>query len=232
MTRRGPALGSALFPSAWLVLAAALSSPWVASPAGLEGSRGTLKTPLLTVPQPSLAGVEPGVAQALSMAQRSLDVLVARGNLTPAELATAYGDTGMLYHAHLAFAAAEACYRNAADLAPDEQHWPYYLGYLYQQNGRLAEAVQAYEQALVIDPGLAQAHWRLGEALLNQNLLKASRRHLQIAAETADTRAAALFALGQLALATRDYGTAVRHLSEALRLAPQASRIHLTLAIA
>ncbi len=232
MTSRGAALGTARSASAWLVLAAALGTLWSPSPAGLEGGRGTLQTPLMTVPQPRLAGADPGVAQALSLARRSLDVLVARGDLTPAELATAYGDTGLLYHAHLAFAAAEACYRNAADLAPDERRWAYYLGYLYQQNGRLAEAVQAYEQALIVDPGFALAHWRLGEALLDQGLLEASRRHLRIAAETADTRAAALFALGRLALATRDYGTAIRDLSEALRLAPRASRIHLTLAMA
>jgi protein O-GlcNAc transferase len=70
-------------------------------------------------------------------------------------LAALTGDAGN-------WARAEACYRRAAELAPEDATIPYNLGLLFQRQGRLDEAGAWYQRAIAIDAGLAQAHNNLG----------------------------------------------------------------------
>jgi predicted O-linked N-acetylglucosamine transferase (SPINDLY family) len=57
---------------------------------------------------------------------------------------------------------AEACYRRAAELAPEDAGIPYNLALLFQRQGRLDEAGAWYQRAIEINAGLAQAHNNLG----------------------------------------------------------------------
>ena len=59
-------------------------------------------------------------------------------------LMEAYGGLGQLYHAYELTSAAEASYRNANRLAPEEHRWLQLLGDLYDQTGRLEEAEASF----------------------------------------------------------------------------------------
>jgi tetratricopeptide (TPR) repeat protein len=187
---------------------------------------------LVAVPVPKLAGAEASVARALGAARAQLDALVAREDVGPHELAEAYGETGLLYHAHVAFDAAEACYQNAMVLAPDDFRWPYLLAYVHQQNGRLEEAARYYRTALAIQPGHLPAKLRLAEVYIELEQLERAEPLLEAAVSSDELKARALSGLGQIALARRDYQRAATLLEQALAAAPDASRLHYTLAMA
>jgi len=187
---------------------------------------------LIAVPVPKLAGAEESVARALGAARAQLDALVARDNVEPHELADAFGETGLLYHAHVAFDAAEACYQNAMVLAPDDFRWPYLLAYVHQQNGRLEQAARYYRKALAVQPDHLPAKLRLAEVYIELEQLGRAEPLLEAAVSSDELKARALSGLGQIALARRDYQRAATLLEQALAAAPDASRLHYTLAMA
>ena len=84
------------------------------------------------MPQPNLGIIADGVRQQIEARQAELERLRGRGDVPAGQLATAYGQLGMLYHTYRMFDAAEACYRNAQLFAPDVYRWAHYLGFLRQ----------------------------------------------------------------------------------------------------
>jgi tetratricopeptide (TPR) repeat protein len=186
----------------------------------------------VAVSVPRLAGAEESVARALSAARVQLDALVARKDVPSHELAEAYGETGLLYHAHVAFDAAEACYQNAMALAPDDFRWPYLLAYVHQQKGRLEQAAQYYRKALAVKPDHLPAKLRLAEVYIGLEQFDRAEPLLEAAASSDALKAAALSGLGQIALARRDYQRAATQFEQALAAAPDASRLHYSLAMA
>lgn len=187
---------------------------------------------LLPVPAPDLATAEAAVRRALEHARADLDESLAREPPDPTALAEAFGKTGMLYQAHLILEPAEACYRNAAQLAPRDHRWRYYLGYLYQSRGRFDEAAEAYARALALRPEIAPARLRLGQVYLELARLAEAEPALRAASQTSGLEGAAAFALGRLAYARQDYPQAQRWLQAALAASPAASRVHYTLGLA
>ena len=69
------------------------------------------------------------------------------------ELASAFGQYGMVLQAAEFYDVAEPCYLNAQKLAPDEIRWPYYLAGLYKSRGETDKAEAAYKQALALQSG-------------------------------------------------------------------------------
>lgn len=187
---------------------------------------------LLPIPLPNLAQTDPVVQRVLLAARAELDSLVAQREVPRPDLAEAYGEMGLLYHAHLVFAAAEPCYRNAHSLAPDDPRWPYYLAYLSEQNGRLEQAAAGYRGTLEIQPDHAQARLRLGQIYLELDRFALAEPLFQASTRVEKLQGAALFGLGQLALAQKDPERAIRLLQQALVVSPEASQMHYPLAMA
>lgn len=185
---------------------------------------------LLPVPLPDLNALESSVAQQIRDVQRSVTDLVAKTNLNSRDLAEAYGSLGQLYHAYEIFDAAEACYRNATRLRPDDFRWLHLLGYLHQQTGGLEEAVEFYDAALKARPDDHVATVHLGDVYLRLNRRTEARAQFQAA--LARFPAAALSRLGDLALIEGRYKDAIRDFEGALERVPQATRIHYSLAMA
>ena len=61
-------------------------------------------------------------------------------------------------------ALAEALFRQASERDPTSVEAHFYLGVVLSQQGKLEDAVQAYQAALGLEPNLAEAHWNLGLA--------------------------------------------------------------------
>lgn len=185
---------------------------------------------LLPVPAPKLNRVDSDVRFALEKARYQLESLI-DADTDPWKLSESYGNTGLLYHAHLILGPAAVCYRNAAQLTPRDYRWPYYLGYVRQQAGRLDQAAEAYRVALQLNPESAVTQLRLGGIRLELGQLERAEPLLRKAAAQPELKGAALFELGKLAYARRDFAAARDSLLDALEVDPKASRIHYTLAL-
>src|SRR5215471_4431870 len=106
---------------------------------------------LVPIPAANTAGLEPSVLAAIAKAQAQLDRVKAE-KPSDSELGDAYGELAMTYHAHSLVPSAEAAYANARALAPRDRRWPYLLGHLYNDAGRLPEAIPVFEAAYALDP--------------------------------------------------------------------------------
>src|SRR5262249_47459479 len=79
------------------------------------------RPPLLPVTLPDLSRVDPGVQ---AQVRGRYDTLNRAMSGSSTELASAYGQYGMVLQAAEYFDAAEPCYLNAQALAPNEMRWP------------------------------------------------------------------------------------------------------------
>jgi tetratricopeptide (TPR) repeat protein len=214
----------------WLAWASVCVAPVLAlqapSPAVLPPARPNL----LPVPLPPLDVLESSVADQIREVQRSVTTLLGKPDLGRVETAEAYGTLGQLYHAYELFDAAEACYKNANRLRPDDFRWSHLLGYLHQQTGRLEDAIGFYDAALIAKPDDYIATLYLGDVYLRLNRRAEARARFQASLDRFP--AAALSRLGDLALVESRYKDAIREFEAALERVPQATRIHYSLAMA
>lgn len=190
-----------------------------------------LATPPAPVPNPSLAGMEAEIAAQLSAARSQLEAALAQG--APAEqLAGAYGELGMLYHAYALVDASAACYANAERLAPKDARWPYLQAVLLHEDSRLDEAAPAYRRALALVPDLFPALVHLAEIHLHRNELEAAEALLGRALAAAPDSPAARSLAGQIALSRREWTKAVELLAGVLAAVPEANLLHHPLGLA
>jgi tetratricopeptide (TPR) repeat protein len=150
----------------------------------------------------------------------------------PGELATAFGEMGKLFVAAEYYDAAEACLRNAQQLAPADMRWPYFMGHLFRYRSEPAKAIPFFEQALSHAPNdLPTLVW-LAEMNLAANRPDAAAAPLEKAESLDSSSAAVSYGLGRVALAKQDYTQAAKYLEKALAAAPQATRVHYQLGLA
>ena len=90
---------------------------------------------------------------------------------------------GRLYHLTGERGRAEAQYRDAVRLAPDDPIPHFNLGVLLEEQGRRDEAALAYAQAVTRDPEFADAHCNLGLLLESMGRKQDAMRHLMTARE-------------------------------------------------
>jgi Flp pilus assembly protein TadD len=90
---------------------------------------------------------------------------------------------GRLYHLTGERGRAEAQYRDAVRLAPDDPIPHFNLGVLLEEQGRRDEAAHAYAQAVARDPEFADAHCNLGLLLESMGRKQDAMRHLMTARE-------------------------------------------------
>ena len=98
-------------------------------------------------------------------------------------MADAHVNLGRLYHLAGERGRAEAHYRDAVRLAPDDPVPHFNLGVLLEELGRREEAAHAYGQAVSRDPDFADAHCNLGLLLESLGRRQDAMRHLMAARE-------------------------------------------------
>jgi tetratricopeptide (TPR) repeat protein len=181
---------------------------------------------------PDISSASPQVQSQLRDAYAALQQKLS-GAAEPAESrAAAYGDMGRLFFATEYFDAAEACFVNAQSLDPGDLRWPYLLAHVHRRRNEPAQAAAAFERVLTLDPNYVPALVWLGDMRLVEGRADAAEAPLAKALTLAPGEAAALDRAGRAALARRDYPTAVKQLSAALQLRPEASSLHYPLSLA
>lgn len=186
---------------------------------------------LTPIPATDTSKLETAVRNRIAAAHAEFD-RVAASSPSRSQLAAAYGELAMVYHAQDLPTPAEVAYANAHRLAPRDKRWPYLLAHLYADASRLPEAIKTFEAVRAIDPEDAPTRIYLGQLYLQGGEFGKARASFEKARASRDTRAAALAGLGKTALAAGQYKEAAEDLEEALKLWPAASRLRQPLAMA
>jgi tetratricopeptide (TPR) repeat protein len=187
---------------------------------------------LLPVALPELTRVDEGVKEQIQQRYASLASKIASSSTGDSELATAYGQLGMVLQAAEYFDAAEPCYRNAQTLAPAELRWPYYLGHLHKSKGDTHAASATFERALQLRPDDVSTLIWLGRLYLDDGRTDAADPLFKRALAIAPQSVAVLAGLGRVSLDRRRYAEAARHFEDALAVDPEAASLHAPLAMA
>ena len=185
---------------------------------------------LALVQQVDISTLKPIEQTAIREARSKVATLIS-AKADAKQLATAYGKLGNLYLTHDMYTSADACYRNAMQLAPGHFPWVYYSAYLAQKNGNMQDALPRLKQALEIDPAYQPASYRLAQVYLDLNRLDKAYTLFNSLLDNEEFRAAAHNGLGHIFLARQDYTNAANHFTQALELAPEATSIHYPLAM-
>jgi tetratricopeptide (TPR) repeat protein len=140
-------------------------------------------------------------------------------------------------------AGSEEAARDAKAVAGDRSEARIYLekGRVSYRNDEDLQALEAFQQALKLDPELAEAHFRLGltyDALAQgeeaeaayKKAVEAYKKYLSIEGNGED--AEAHYNLGQTYAGLHLYGEAVREYRQATRLKPDDAAIHYDLGLA
>jgi tetratricopeptide (TPR) repeat protein len=146
--------------------------------------------------------------------------------------AKAWGELGMVLMAAEYFKEAETAFQNAEALAPAELRWPYYLGHLYRGRGEADKSRSAFERAVKADATYVPALIWLGNAYLDDGRADAADQLFQQALAREPRMVAALLGRGRVALARQDYAGAIAQLEHALAIDPDATPVHVPLALA
>lgn len=126
-------------------------------------------------------------------------------------------------------AIAADCFKRASQLAPNDARWCYYEGLADMAAYRREDAQKAFERGATLDPKFAPLFVAWGDTLVTSNPSAAEEKYKSAVA--ADPKLArAHFGLGRACMAQDRGPDAIKHLQEAVKLAPQYSAAHAALA--
>ncbi len=183
------------------------------------------RLPAIELPAGTEAAVTEQLAKLRELAMEQLDADESAG-------AEAVGELGRHYHAYGFADAARSTYELAASLQPRDFRWPYLLGFLAQNEGRLEDAMALYEKALAIVPGVSPALVRLASVYAELGNADKAEWLYGEALRANPTSAAAEAGLGELLLAQDRPKEAVVLLERALDKVREANRLYYPLALA
>ena len=185
------------------------------------------------LPTPTqFAQMESAVRDHLQTLQTSAATWLQETRNSARGLSEVYGLLGRVYQAYSLLPTAEAAYRNAHQLAPQEYRWAYLLGSVCQAAGRADDAIKYYRLAQQLRADYLPTPVNLGQLYLQQNRLEEATNAYQTALKLNAECTAAQYGLGQIALSRRNYAEALKFFKQALAAAPGANRIHYSLALA
>jgi len=229
-------------PRLWLLLGLPL---WIWALPGTSGADALSQLParwqgaLIPIAEADVSGAERLMQEALTEARRAVAKLLespaqgaepAEGPADNQALAEAYGRLGAMALLLEIESQADACFRNAQQLQPQEFRWPYYAGYLAMLAGNTDRAQEQLAKAQAIDPEYPPLYLRLGKVRLDRSELPEAKAAFQRIAEAPGLAVAANFYLGQIANLERRYQDAVAYLEKALAADPAATEVHYPLA--
>ena len=176
-----------------------------------------------------LADLPPALAATMREARGEAD-RVAATSTDAASRADAWGNLGMLYHAHrLRFLARDAYARALTEA--ETTRWRYLHGIALAELGEIERAAEDFRQVTAATPDSMPAWYRLGVSLLLSGELDGAQSALDRAQDLDAESALVLAALADVASARQDHRTALDLLSRAVELEPQAGQLAYKLAM-
>ena len=228
LARRPPGRAALIAAFAIALAAATLAGCWTSD----EPASVAEETPPPPVVLPRLAGLEPAVQDQVRARHAAVLALEGDGGASPAALADAYGELGLVLQAAGFYEAAEHALLHAQAGAPAAVRWPYYLAHLYQLTGQRGRALERFRRVVELDPSNLPALVWLGEMYLDQGQPAAAEGVYDRALALQPASPAVLAGIGRAALAREDAARAVTYLERALAVDPAATSLHYSLGMA
>jgi tetratricopeptide (TPR) repeat protein len=222
-------------PGVWYLVLSTAALALISSVAGAQqvaADQVSARSQLAELTLPDLSILEEVVADQIRNNHSALVSLLQRADVSDQQLADGFGLLGQTLHAYELYASAETCYRNATLLDPSKHDWIYLLADVTRALGRLEEAVELFQHSLELKPKDPVCLAQLGDIHLQLNQLALSQDLFASALELDASLAGAKAGLGKVALAQRDFESAVEHLEAAVEAVPEANRLHYSLAMA
>lgn len=167
-----------------------------------------------SIPDPDLSEMEPQVASRFEQARAAV--------VADPESAAAWGEFGMVAHAHELWEEALVAYEKALRRDPTDERWPYFLGDVRSVIGTdLAGAANAFRKAISLRPDYAPAHMRLGRVLVADDQPEAAAAELERALELTPDMQPAMVTLAQIELGRGDLERSEVLLDRVLAAAPR-----------
>ena len=176
-----------------------------------------------------LADLPPALAGTMREARDEAERLAATST-DAASRADAWGNLGMLYHAHrLRFLARDAYARALTEA--ETTRWRYLHGIALAELGEIERAAEDFRLVTTVMPDNMPAWYRLGVSLLLSGELDGAQSALARAQDLDAESALVLAALADVASARGDHRTALDLLSRAVELEPDAGQLAYKLAM-
>lgn len=175
----------------------------------------------LDIPDPDRSVMEPQVAEKIENYRKEVR--------NAPDSHEAWGDLGVVLHAHGLEQDATICYQKAIELAPDDFRWHYLLVQAYLAYDR-DRALEASATALTVQDDYPALLITRAELLEERNLTLGISELYTRALEIDPDNPAAELALGRIAIRDEDYERARFHLERAAELSPDAGAVHAALA--
>lgn len=199
----------------------------------LTASGAAARGELLSVPEPpKLASFDRTVRIQYSRLRGALDRALADESVGDAELAEAFGRLGMWAQTYQSNEVIESAYRNARQLAPNDERWTYYLGRYYRRIGDTPRAREALARTLELSPHDVPSLVYLAEIALELGELDEAGRLFSLALEQDPQCPRALWGVGRVALQRGEPAQAIEPLERAVAMHPNAPKIHYSLGLA
>jgi tetratricopeptide (TPR) repeat protein len=144
----------------------------------------------------------------------------------------ANGRLGMILQTYGLLQEAAVCYRHAAELAPSDFRWVYYLALVEADRGDCEQAGSSFRQALRINSDYVPAKLRLADCLLASADWDASSKLYSEVLEQDSVNSGAYYGLGKIRAHLGDYVRAVDDFQKAIASFPDFGAAHYGLALA
>ena len=136
---------------------------------------------------------------------------------------------GMAYADQQEYALAEATYRRAIDVASSSPVAYHNLGNTYQKIGKTDLAIENFNIAIRLDPKFFFSYNALAEIYLEEKNYAEARKVLEGYVDYSNSKPDTLFLLAQIAVAQKDYRSALTYLNSALLIDPANETIRSTI---
>ncbi|MEM7359570.1 MAG: tetratricopeptide repeat protein, partial [Pseudomonadota bacterium] len=186
---------------------------------------------LQDIPQPNPTTMEKDVAELMEQSWQQLQTSIADQSLDAAGKAQAYADYGLVAFGNGLVLPAETSFANATQLAPEDARWLYFRALLQEYSGKLDEAVDSFEQVLLLRPNDLPSLLRLADVRFEQAQMEAANQLYQQALSLDEESAYAKYGLGRVARALGDDQQALEHFEAVLTLQPNADQVNYLLGL-
>ncbi len=191
---------------------------------------GLISAAAAQIPQPSLDGVEPALAEQITDAQQLIEESEGQGL---SEQSEAWGELGMLYQALEYDDEALQAYRRAQSIQPLDGRWPYLVGIILAARGETEAARLHFTAAMALMPSQTTAAWiRIARVFLDAGRAEQALLAAEQALARNQDSASALAVKGEALLALDQAQAAVEALQGALAIEPRANRLRFPLGMA
>ncbi len=173
---------------------------------------------------PAFAQMEREAAQAI------YNAIIAVCN-TP-NLAETWGRLGMVYHSHELLPQADAAYKRARGLDPNDYRWAYYSAYTAFERDDKQAAIDGFNKTLELNASYTPCYLNLGKLYYDKDDYAAAEAAYAEYAHRRPADPLGYVGLGEVASKRGQFPEAIKHMTEALKYPPEDSRAYYVLGIA